>query len=141
MSVLKRNRSQSPLEFLNLAIKIRANIINLVMNEKYVTKRWRPIITFPMCDMAHGLMRNIRTANAIIPHKDAEGKYNKSEADDRLHYQNLAVSCCEEMIDLLQFMIDEKPQVIEKLSPFAEDIIKEELLLKGWKIADNKRFI
>jgi len=140
LSVLKRNRSMSPLEFLNLAIKIRANIINLVMNEKYVAKRWRPVITFPMCNMAHGLIKNIRTANSIIPFRNSENKYNTQEANERLHYQDLSIADCEQMLDMLQFMIDEKPALITKLSAFSEDIIKEIALLRGWRLSDIKRF-
>ena len=93
------------MEFINLAIKIRANIIALVMNEKYVPKRWRP-----------------------------------SEYETRLQAQNKAIADCETLLDLLQFMVDMKPTQIAKLAPFAEDITKEILLLRGWRLADNKRF-
>ena len=128
------------MEFLNLAIKIRSNVINMVMNEKYVAKRWRPIITFPMADAAHGLMRNIRTANSINPIKANDGSVNSSEYNIRLQAQDAAIANCETIIDLLQFMVDARPAIINKLAPFAEDAVKEIALLRGWRLSDSKRY-
>ena len=67
MSVLKRNRSESQLEFYNTATKVRAELTRFVMNEKVVPKRWRPVFTFPMVEHLIKLFDSITAANTIYP--------------------------------------------------------------------------
>ncbi len=80
MSVLKRNRSESHLEFYHTATIIRSDLTRFVMNEKIVPKRWRPIFTFPMIERVNRLMDNITAANTIYPQ-------NLREAEIRRDYQ------------------------------------------------------
>lgn len=131
MSVLKRNRSESHLEFYHTATIIRSDLTRFVMNEKIVPKRWRPIFTFPMIERVNRLMDNITAANTIYPQ-------NLREAEARRDYQTAAIITVEQIFQLLQFMLDTLSVNPDKFQPITEMLIKESALLRGWRKADYK---
>ena len=131
MSVLKRNRSESHLEFYHTATIIRSDLTRFVMNEKIVPKRWRPIFTFPMIERVNRLMDNITAANTIYPQ-------NLREAEARRDYQTAAIITVEQIFQLLQFMLDTLSVNPDKFQPITEMLVKESALLRGWRKADYK---
>lgn len=131
MSVLKRNRSESHLEFYHTATIIRSDLTRFVMNEKIVPKRWRPIFTFPMIERVNRLMDNITAANTIYPQ-------NLREAEIRRDYQTAAIITVEQIFQLLQFMLDTLSVNPDKFQPITEMLVKESALLRGWRKADYK---
>ena len=134
MSVLKRNRSESHLEFYHTASKIRSELTKFVMNEKIVPKRWRPVFTFPMVDRAIRMMDNIVAANTIYPQC-------LREAEMRRDYQTQAIITVEQIFQLLQFMLNTLPIAPDKFQPLTEMLVKEGQLLRGWRKADYSKFI
>ena len=131
MSVLKRNRSESHLEFYHTATIIRSDLTRFVMNEKIVPKRWRPVFTFPMIERINRLMDNITAANTIYPQ-------NLREAETRRDYQTAAIITVEQIFQLLQFMLDTLPVDPNKFQAVTEMLVKEGALLRGWRKADYK---
>ena len=131
MSVLKRNRSESHLEFYHTATIIRSDLTRFVMNEKIVPKRWRPVFTFPMIERINRLMDNITAANTIYPQ-------NLREAEARRDYQTAAIITVEQILQLLQFMLDTLSVNPDKFQPVTEMLVKESALLRGWRKADYK---
>ena len=131
MSVLKRNRSESHLEFYHTAMIIRSDLTRFVMNEKIVPKRWRPVFTFPMIERINRLMDNITAANTIYPQ-------NLREAEARRDYQTAAIIIVEQIFQLLQFLLETLPVDPDKFQPITEMLVKESALLRGWRKADYK---
>ena len=131
MSVLKRNRSESHLEFYHTATIIRSDLTRFVMSEKIVPKRWRPVFTFPMIERVNRLMDNITAANTIYPQ-------NLHEAERRRDYQTLAIITVEQIFQLLQYMLDTLSVNPDKFQAVTEMLVKESALLRGWRKADNK---
>ena len=128
---MKRNRSESHLEFYHTATIIRSDLTRFVMNEKIVPKRWRPVFTFPMIERINRLMDNITAANTIYPQ-------NLREAEARRDYQTAAIITVEQILQLLQFMLDTLSVNPDKFQPVTEMLVKESALLRGWRKADYK---
>ena len=131
MSVLKRNRSESQLEFYNTATKVRAELTRFVMNEKVVPKRWRPVFTFPMVEHLIKLFDSITAANTIYPQ-------NLREAVKRREYQTEAIITVEQIFQLLQYLLTTLPVDANKFRPVTQLLIEEAKLLRGWRKADYK---
>ena len=131
MSVLKRNRSESQLEFYNTATEIRATLTKFVMSEKNIPKRWRPIFTFPTVEKLLKLIDNITAANTIYPQ-------NLREAQLRREYQTKAIITVEQIFQMLQFMLTTLPINANKLRNVVQLLDKEAGLLRGWRKSDNK---
>ncbi len=131
MSVLKRFRSESALEFYNTAITIRAELTRFVMNEKIVPKRYRPVFTFPMTNLLIKLVNNITAANTIYPKSLAE-------AEKRRDYQTEAIINVEQIFQHLQYILDTLPADPDKFQPVTELLVKEAQLLRGWRKAGCK---
>ena len=143
MSVLKRNRSESQLEFYNTAITIRAELTKFVMNEKIIPKRWRPVFTFPLVSMLIKLINNITAANTIYPQKPktnakAEWEAYLQGALKRREYQTEAVITVEQIFQHLQYILTTLPVDANKFRPVTQLLVKEAQLLRGWRKADYK---
>ena len=134
MSVLKRNRSESQLEFYNTATLIRSELTRFVMNDKIVPKRWRPVFTFPMVAHVLSMMDNITAANTIYPHC-------LREAEMRRDYQTKAIISVEQIFQLLQFLLTTLPVNANKFQPVTELLVKEAQLLRGWRKTDYAKFV
>ena len=131
MSVLKRNRSESQLEFYNTATELRAELTRFVMSEKIVPKRWRPVFTFPMVNHIIALFDNITAANTIYPK-------SLREAEMRREYQTKAIITVEQIFQLLQYLLTTLPVDANKFRPVTQKLVKEAQLLRGWRKADYK---
>ena len=131
MSVLKRYRSESQLEFYNTATRLRAELTRFVMNEKIVPKRYRPVFTFPMVSRLIELFNNITAANTIYPK-------SLREAELRREYQTKAIITVEQIFQLLQYMLTTLPINANKFRPVTQMLIKEAQLLRGWRKNDYK---
>lgn len=131
MTVLVRKRSVSDLEFYKNAVDIRSYLTRLVLNEKYVPKKYRFIFTIPMINLFHELFKNITTANTIYA-------INEHELQLRRDYQTLAISNCEQILQLLQYMLDTLTTMdVNKLTPVIANIDRECALLKAWRKANR----
>lgn len=131
MSVLKNNRSESKLEFYHTATLVRTELTRLVMNEKVVPKRWRPVFTFPMIDKLLLLFDNITAANTIYPQ-------DMKEAELRRAYQTQAIIIVEQILQLLQYALTTLSINPDKLQPATELLLKEAALLRAWRKSDNR---
>lgn len=131
MSVLKRNRSESQLEFFNTATQIRVELTRFVMNEKIVPKRWRPVFTFPMVNLLTKMINSITAANTIYPQ-------SLREAEKRREYQTEAIITVEQIFQHLHYMIATLSVDVNKFRPITKLLVKEGQLLRGWRKADHK---
>ncbi len=82
-----------------------------------------------MLDLLRKLIYCITFANSIYP--VCEHDYY-----ERRKYQTDAVSCCETLIQEMQYVISILPCNIEKYMPYVESLIYEIKLLKGWRKRD-----
>lgn len=64
----------------------------------------------------------------------------KAEAEARRVYQDRAIADCESLIKEMELALDILPVDSEKYITYLDKILKEEVLLKGWRKSDNKRF-
>ena len=100
------------------------------MNDKNVPKRYKFVFAMPMIDLLLELFNNIVMANSIYP-------VNEHEAEIRRDCQTKAIGNCEQIIQLLQYLIETLPVDANKLVSITESIKKEIALLKNWRKANR----
>ena len=125
-NVLARKRSVSVLEFYKNAQELRSALTRFVMSEKHVPKRYRFVFAMPTIELLNALFNNITMANTIYP-------INEHELQMRRDYQTKAIGNCEQILQMLQYMLETLPINADKLSPIVEMIEKETALLKAWR--------
>lgn len=67
MSVPKRNRKPSHMEFLVLCDEIRADTTRVLMNRRLVEPKWKYTVAVPGIQMAQQICWYIKAANYIFP--------------------------------------------------------------------------
>jgi len=67
MSVFKRNRSETKLQFYINALELQVEITRFVMREKVVPKKWRFAVGYDLVNKADWLIDFITLANSIYP--------------------------------------------------------------------------
>ena len=130
MSVLSRKRSVSELEFYKNGKEIRAEFSRYLQSNR-IPKRGLYIYVIPGIKLARKMMEEITAANTIYPTSEAE-------LEQRRFHQTKAIIKCEQIIQHIQWMVDEIDTV--KLSDFeilGEKIIKEAALLRAWRKANK----
>ena len=96
---------------------------------KNVPKRYKFVFAMPMIDLLLELFNNIVMANSIYP-------VNEHELEIR-DCQTKAIGNCEQIIQLLQYLIETLPVDANKLVSITESIKKEIALLKNWRKANR----
>ena len=99
MSVFKRNRSETKLQFYINALELQTEITKYVLREKVVPKKWRFAIGYDLVKKADLLVDFITLANSIYP-------TNWRELFLRKLLQTLAIAMC--------FRIQNKLVLLEK---------------------------
>ena len=61
-NVLSRFRSISEMEFYKNATELRCALSGFVMQEKYIPKKWRPILAYPTVNLLNTMMEHIIAA-------------------------------------------------------------------------------
>lgn len=133
-NVLARKRGISEMEFYNNAREIRAELTRLLMNEKIVPKRWRPVFTYPTIDLIKQLFSCMVQANGIYP-------YKPEQVEERKRLQQYCIGYCEDIFDQLQYMIETlnyqeintENQLHKRIEYVCNLLEREEILLAGWK--------
>ena len=135
-SVLARNRSLSELEFYKNACELRGVLTRFVMSDKNVPKKYRFVFAIPMTELLKDLMYNVTAANTIYP-------INEHEVQMRRDFQTMAIANCEQIFQMMEYMVDTLPIDVNKLKQAIELTMKETALLKSWrktnKIMQNKK--
>ena len=141
--VYARNRKLSDYEFYNTALAIKLAVNKLMLNEKYVPKRYRFTNAVPCIEIARNIVYNINRADQFYPNSS----FNVLQ---RRKYFSLAIADCEQICIELQTMIDMDLGVKEQLKSQGEeapnkieeliDLIETEIaLLKG--VRKNVRIV
>ena len=126
-NILERNRSLSELEFFKNALEIRVEFARYLMNEKKVPKRWKFYITTPGMKLLMKLVDELTAANTIYP-------TNEAELEQRRYHQNNALIACEQIIQLIQFMVETLDGVsLNDFKLLGPKLIKESTLIKAWR--------
>jgi hypothetical protein len=125
-SVLARNRSLSELEFYKNACEMRGILTRFVMSEKHVPKKYRFVFAIPMTELLKELMCNITAANTIYP-------INEHEVQMRRDFQTMAIANCEQIFQMMEYMVDTLPIDANSLKQSIELTLKETALLKSWR--------
>ena len=97
--VYARRRKLSEYEFVANARKIKVEVNRLVLNEKYVPKRYRFTNAVPAIDAARGITRNLNMSARFYPNTAAN-------VIERRKHLSLALAECDNLMDELQDMID-----------------------------------
>lgn len=132
-NVLARKRGVSEMEFYHCAKDLRVTATRFLMNDKYVSKRWKPVFTFPMLDLLRDMTNCICAANDIYP-------YNEDRLLQRTRLQDQAIEDCSKLWDNLQWMIETLFSWIDadhpmptQLEQMGELLDRTESLLKAWR--------
>ena len=96
MSVPVHERTESQLAFLANAESLQDLTNKIVMNEKYVPKKYRYVWTQEVFKLAMNIFENTRRANIIYPK-------SQKDLDLRLHYLILAESDSEALLSQIAF--------------------------------------
>ena len=96
MAVPVHERTESQLSFLANAESLQDLTNKIVMNEKYVPKRYRYVWTQEVFKLAMNIFENVRRANIIYPK-------SQKELDLRLHYLTLAEADSEALLSQTAF--------------------------------------
>ena len=131
MSVLKRKRKLSELEFYNTLVELRVELTQFVMNEKNIPKRWRPVITFPITEKLSKCMDAVIKANTIYP-------TNQYELQRRKDCQVDALAYIEQIYQDLQFAFSVLNLNLNRLESILNKMDNERNLLIGWKKSNTK---
>lgn len=146
------------MEFYKNATELRCALSGFVMQEKYIPKKWRPILAYPTVNLLNTMMEHIIAANGIYPYSG--GKLDHELLHRRKELQAQAVADCEALFDRLQFIMDEfhfsrmgtgldmgiAPQkdLPAQLVYIGTLLEREETLLKDWrhntKFPDTAKF-
>jgi len=157
-NVLSRFRSISEMEFYKNAVELRCALSGFVMQEKYIPKKWRPILAYPTVNLLNTMMEHIIAANGIYPYSG--GKLDHELLHRRKELQAQAVADCEALFDCLQFIMDEfhfsrlntgldmgiapQKELPAQLVYIGTLLEREETLLKDWrhntKFPDTAKF-
>ena len=157
-NVLSRFRSISEMEFYKNATELRCALSGFVMQEKYIPKKWRPILAYPTVNLLNTMMEHIIAANGIYPYSG--GKLDNELLHRRKELQAQAVADCEALFDRLQFIMDEfhfsrlnsgldmgivpQKELPAQLVYIGTLLEREETLLKDWrhntKFPDTAKF-
>lgn len=150
MSVLKCKRNESKFEVFHHARKIRKETTELALRnfgykpkerlhetEAQRERRFALEAWFIKDEQEHvigilrSLMRHIRTANRIHP------TIMEEYTERRLH-QDLALADCDTLLEELEYVAETVSTDINKLTRFAEYLLREIGLIKAWRKSDNK---
>lgn len=157
-NVLSRFRSISEMEFYKNAVELRCVLSGFVMQEKYIPKKWRPILAYPTVNLLNTMIEHIIAANGIYPYSG--GKLDHELLHRRKELQAQAVADCEALFDRLQFIMDEfhfsrlntgldmgiapQKELPAQLVYIGTLLEREETLLKDWrhntKFPDTAKF-
>lgn len=157
-NVLSRFRSISEMEFYKNVTELRCALSGFVMQEKYIPKKWRPILAYPTVNLLNTMMEHIIAANGIYPYSG--GKLDHELLHRRKELQAQAVADCEALFDRLQFIMDEfhfsrmgtgldmgiapQKELPAQLVYIGTLLEREETLLKDWrhntKFPDTAKF-
>ena len=97
--VYKRNRTESELQWVMTARKIRIEIDQLAHSEKVIPKSWRFTHALRLCEEAASLVHNVRAAYNRYPSTALAVR-------ERKHYLQLAIDDCTYLVEDLQELRD-----------------------------------
>lgn len=137
MTVLKRFRTPSKLEFFVNAQRLRKEVFNLMLRDfsfKDTFPEWvKDNLRKSFWNITENLILNITFANSIYPK-------NKSEANERRLFQDKAIGNCEQVLKTLEFICDILPCKSQGYLLISDIATREQALIKAWRKSDNKRF-
>ncbi len=105
---------------------MRGILTRFVMSEKHVPKKYRFVFAIPMTELLKELMCNITAANTIYP-------INEHEVQMRRDFQTMAIANCEQIFQMMEYMVDTLPIDANSLKQSIELTLKETALLKSWR--------
>lgn len=130
MSVLKNDRQESSVQFLENAYELQVAVYKLVVK---FPKRYSFIIGNPIAKLAMDCHMNTKYANSIYP-------TNKHEYQLRRDYINKAIGNCQNLssqMDIALNLFSAEINGFKAVLPLIRDQLR---LLKGLKESDKKRF-
>ena len=107
MAVYKRNRKETATQYVVTGQKLQRAVIQYVMNDKYVPKKWRLVLAQESINLACEMMNNIIAAHNTFP-----------TAEDKLairkEYLRKAYINCYQLQDSLMCLENVIPTVTDK---------------------------
>lgn len=117
--VYEKDRSESELDYFDLARRIWVEVVKLVRSESVVPKSYRFILGVPTAETARSMVANINRAYHFYP----SSSFNVLE---RRRYLTLAIADCEQLALDLQCMRDAGlPINVNRLEGLVSDIDAE----------------
>lgn len=134
MSVLKRNRGESQLEFLNSSHQLELYTIRAAHRETVIPRRYRLTLGSKLTESARKINQYIAYANSLRNDKPAELKV-------RLKYQRCAIIEIQNLIELVTLTSELFPSIKDgTIEEWTRLMISTENSVKRWKESDEKRF-
>ncbi|MBO4738814.1 MAG: hypothetical protein J5606_04550 [Bacteroidales bacterium] len=125
--VYARNRNETELQFRVNAVDLQTELTTYLMKEKYLPKKWRYGIGYPLIAKADELVDNIIYANSIFPD-------SIEKANIRKQYITLAIANCQQIQNKIIRMIKcVETTKIEQMQKIIEKLTHEADLLIAWR--------
>ena len=131
MSVYKRFRKETNLQFLITGLELQINLTKFIMSEKHVPKKYRLLIGAPIIAKVDEIIDNLTFANAIFPS-------NEELLQIRNKDQTSAIANCYQLhnkLIRLEKCVDSVK--VNNLSNIIELLNNEVGLIKRWKKSDK----
>ena len=130
-SVYKRNRQETELQFMVLAVDLQCELTKYMVKEKFVPKKWRLLIGQDMIKKVDELVDNVTAANSIFPMTEEQMQKRRNLQEDaicncyQLHHKIVRMEKCIQTV------------TAESLANIIELLSKEVITLKRWKKTDK----
>lgn len=96
-NVLQRFRNKSPLQYFVSMNELKVKLTRFVMNEKYVPKRYRFVVSIPTIDILLQLSSNVTGLNYDLTHPNI----NRDDVHEGLI---ISLKLSEDILQMLQYM-------------------------------------
>lgn len=128
------------MEFHANAQKLYVELSKFLMSDKYVPKKWRSVVTYPILNRMDDFFDLIEEANSIYP-------YTEEEVALRREKQRLCITLCEQIYGrLTRTMLTvwwdvlhrdehnaERVKLEKHITELGDMLDREITLLKGWR--------
>lgn len=130
MSVLKKNRGISEMEFLNSAHELELFTVQRASHD--IPKAYTFTLKMPLCESARAINKYLIYANSIYPQ-------SMEDFDQRRQYQRAAVCEIQNMLAILRLTSELLPIKDAALEHWTGLLLTIERLTKRWAKSDRER--
>lgn len=133
MAVPVHERKQAELAFLSNSEKLESLTVDIVMNEKYVPKKYRYVWTHEAFKLSMDIFENVRRGNILFPR-------NEELLKQRIRYLRLAETDAEALLSQIAFARNRFPIPQKLFEEWEKLCVATKRSIRGRINGDYERF-